>query len=53
MPPKFSELPPKLVIVMVCVPVLPTFCEKSRVAGENPIAEGCGVGNGIGVIPKT
>ena len=50
----FSGLPPKFVMVMVCVAlVVPIFCEKVNVGGEKLIAEGRGVGSGTGVAPKT
>jgi hypothetical protein len=54
MPEKFSELPPKLVIVTGWefeVPI--SWLAKSKVAGEKLIAEGRGLGNGTGVAPKT
>jgi hypothetical protein len=50
----FSGLPPKLAMVMVWVGlVVPTFCENVNVGGEKLIADGRGLGNGIGVAPKT
>ena len=53
-PDKFSGLPPKLEIVMLLGELAdPMFCEKSKVAGVNPMAEGRGLGTGKGVIPKT
>ena len=51
--PTFSGLPPKFVIVMVCDPLVPTFCEKFSAAGTMLIADGRGLGNGTGVTPKT
>ena len=45
-------LPPKLVTVMVCAALgEPMFCENVSVEGANRIAEGRGVGNGIGTAP--
>jgi hypothetical protein len=50
----FSGLPPKFVMVMVWGALAaPTFCENVNVGGEKLIAEGCGVGSGTGVAPKT
>jgi len=48
-----SVVPPKLVTVMGWVEVVPTFCVKLKVEGEKLIAEGRGLGNGIGVRPNT
>jgi hypothetical protein len=51
---KFSGLPPKLEIVMLCAGlVVPAFCEKVNVEGEKPMAEGRGLGSRRGVAPKT
>lgn len=51
---KFSGLPPKFEIVTGCEGLdVPTFWEKVNVAGERLIAEGRGLGKGIGVTPKT
>ena len=50
----FSGLPPKFAMVMVWgALVVPVFCENVSVGGEKPIAEGRGVGSGMGVAPKT
>jgi hypothetical protein len=52
---KFSDLPPKLVIVtgweLLEVPI--SWLAKVKAAGEKLIAEGRGLGNGTGVAPKT
>jgi hypothetical protein len=55
MPEKFSGLPPKLVIVTdwEALEVPMSWLGKVKVAGENLIAEGRGLGKGTGVTPKT
>lgn len=51
--PKFNGVPPKLATVTVCEPLVPMFWVKFKWDGERLIAEGRGLGKGIGVIPKT
>jgi hypothetical protein len=49
---KFSGLPPKFVMVIVCAAlVVPTFWEKVRLGGVKLIAEGSGVGSDTGTAP--
>jgi len=50
---KLSGLPPKLEIVRGSEPLVPTFCEKFKVAGEKLMADGRGLGKGTGVMPNT
>ncbi len=47
-----NGLPPKFAMVMVCGALgVPTFCEKSKPGGVKLMAEGRGVGSGMGTAP--